>query len=127
MLGTKKLENVLTVRNGEVVYDSGLQPRKESTEIYDMLILSANQVIAIKGSRIAKVAPSIPVRQGRVVVPAFGYTVVGKPITEGAPANIELREGKRQALVIANGKVTHDEDGLFVGDSVYAGPYSNFK
>lgn len=127
MLGTRKLENALTVRNGEVVYDSGLQPRKESTEIYDLLILTDAQSIAIKGGRIVKVASNIAPRQGRAVIPGLGYKVEASPLVEGAPANIVLRDGQRRALVVQAGKVTRDEDGLYVADANYVGPYSNFK
>lgn len=127
MLATRKLENAITVRNGEVVYDSGLQPRKESTEIFDLLILTGNQTIAIKGSRIAKVAASIPPRQGRAVIPGLGYKVEASPMVEGAPADIVLRDGQRKALIIKAGKVIRDEDGLYAADANYVGPYSNFK
>lgn len=77
LLANRKLENVLTVRKGEVVYDALQQPApKQSTSIYDLLILTEGRSIAVSRGRIALISASIPVHQARAVIPAFGYTVL---------------------------------------------------
>jgi dihydroorotase len=151
-LATKRLECAFTVRDGLVVYERGARDPDGSTEIYDLLLRTGGQDIAIVGKRIARVGKNLRAAQARLVVDVTGYDVrpglvaagplpsyvavrkgitnvgEGKPGTliEGAPADIAVF-GKRCILTIKQGVVVWDSEGLAAEDWKHAGPYTNFK
>jgi predicted amidohydrolase len=85
-LGTKRLECVLTVRDGNVVYE---RPRSApvttiDTQIYDLLIKHGRWAgpadnreeeldVAVVGGRIARIGRRLPAGHARVVIEAEGY------------------------------------------------------
>src|SRR5436190_3025809 len=84
-LGTKRLECVLTVRGGDVVYE---RPRRAAvavdTQIYDLLIKHGRWAdpannreeeldVAVVGGMIARVGRRLPAGHARVVIEAEGY------------------------------------------------------
>lgn len=84
-LGTKRLECVLTVRAGKVVYEQRARATGAAdTQVYDLLIkhgrwtnLDSNRDeeldVAVVGGRIARVGRHLPARRARVVIEAEGY------------------------------------------------------
>ena len=81
-LGTRRLECVLTVRDGKVVYQrtSGRRPALSDTQIYDILIkhgrLSNEETdVALIGNRVARVGHRLPAAHARLVIEAEGYDV----------------------------------------------------
>jgi dihydroorotase len=151
-LGTKRLECVLTVRGGEVVYQrSRAETGAGNTQIYDILIKHGHLAdeemdVALIGARIARVGRRLPAAHARVVIEAEGYDVrraaggatpCGAPaagrneLSEGGPADlvlIELARSERQCVLgIQGGRIVFDSAGLTVPDVSRAGPYSNFK
>ena len=148
-LGTKRLECVLTVRDGEIVYQRGSAAAGTAdAQVYDMLIkhvrLAGDETdVALIGGRIAHVGRRLPASHARVVVEGEGYDVRradagGGPcgavaadssrVSEGGAADLALIEsGGRCVLGIRAGRVVFDRDGLTIPDVSKAGPYSNFK
>jgi hypothetical protein len=128
-LGTKRLECVLTVRAGNLVYER--RPRATGavdTQIYDLLIKhgrwsdpdsnrSEELDVAVVGARIARVGRSLPARRARLVIEAEGYelrrleggaapcgvTDSGrKELSEGGTADLALLEsvdGERRCVL----------------------------
>jgi imidazolonepropionase-like amidohydrolase len=153
-LGTKRLECVLTVRAGQVVYE---RPRRATaavdTQVYDLLIKHGRLAdkdeemdVAVVGGRIARVGRRLPARQAKLVIEAEGFdlrrqdsgagpcaaTGSGRSeLTEGSAADLALLEsvnGERRCILgIRAGRVVWDSEGLSVTDVSRAGPYSNFK
>jgi predicted amidohydrolase len=88
-LGTQKLENVLTVRNGAVVFDQiskGIPASESSQEIYDLLLKGGHVIdpknkrnepldIAITGNRIRRIAKKIPASHAKRVAHVSDYYV----------------------------------------------------
>jgi hypothetical protein len=152
-LGTKRLDCVLTVRAGKVVYERA--PRANGavdTQVYDLLIKhgrSANPDeeldVAVAGGRIARVGRRLPARQARLVIEAEGYDLrrldggaapcggadLGRnQLSVGGTADLALleSEGERRCVLgIRGGRVVWDSEGLSIPDVSRAGPYSNFK
>jgi hypothetical protein len=84
-LGTKRLECVLTVRGGKVVYErrSGTTGATD-TKVYDLLIKHGHLVdpdnhrdeeldVGVIGGRIASIGRRLPASHARVVIEAEGY------------------------------------------------------
>jgi dihydroorotase len=151
-LGTKRLDCVLTVRNGKVVYERTLMAvGAADTQIYDVLIkrgrLANEEVdLAIIGGRIARIGNRLPAAHARLVIEAEGYDVrrvngAAGPCGEAVAHNAErIEDGtadlaliestdqeRRCALEIRGGRVVFDRAGLSIPDVSRAGPYSNFK
>lgn len=151
-LGTKRLECVLTVRRGEVVYERNpAAAGTPDTQIYDILIKHARvgneeTDVALIGARVARVGRRLPAAHARVVIEAEGYDVRsagagrtpcgavaanGDGVSEGKAADLALIEmaaaEHRCALAVRGGRVVFDRDGLSIPDASRAGPYSNFK
>jgi predicted amidohydrolase len=151
-LGTKRLECVLTVRGGEVVYQRNpAAAGTADTQIYDILIkharLSDQETdVALIGARIARVGRRLPAAHARVVIEAEGYDVRSAGaggtrcgavaansdgVSEGKAVDLALIETAapehRCVLGIRGGRIVFDRDGLSIPDVSRAGPYSNFK
>ena len=151
-LGTKRLECVLTVRAGDIVYQRSPMPRgTPDTQIFDILIkharLSDEEIdVALIGNRIARVARRLPGSHARLVIEAEGYEVRSAAagagaspcgalagdsgVAEGKAADLALIESageRRCVLGVRAGRVVFDSGGLSIPDVSRAGPYSNFK
>ena len=134
-LGTKRLECVLTIRDGKLVYERGpVAAGDADTTIYDLLLKRVRigggkepMDIAIIGNRIAQIRPGLKAAQSRVVAEAEGYEVSPANLAEGMAADLTLLKAGRMVLSIRNGKVITDDEGLTIPDVSRAGPYSNFK
>jgi predicted amidohydrolase len=153
-LATKRLECVITIRNGEVVYERSPGTNvQQDTKIYDILIKHARLIdparngeeeldIGIIGAKIATIGRRLPAAHARMLVEAEGYSLAGdnyacggsrvggKP-AEGGAADIALLEGTGEraqcVLGIRGGRIFWDTEGLSITDVTRAGPYSNFK
>ena len=151
-LGTRRLECVLTVRDGNVVYQrTPAAVETADAQIYDILIkrgrLADEEVdVALIGGRIARVGHRLPAAHARVVIEAEGYDVrrvngaaglCGEPAAfgagplEGTTVDLALIEtaGQEQRCIlgIRGGRIVFDSAGLSIADVSRAGPYSNFK
>ncbi len=156
MLGQKRLECVLTVRNGRVVYQRELPAVSAVQPVYDLLIRSAGGDLAITGAKIARIGKGISAASARQLIDATGYQVkpgLTAPVTaknrqyyayshgittiaasgpaadlkEGGAADVALWSGDRCVLTVRGGKVVWDSEGLAAADAQLTGPYSNFK
>ena len=135
-LATKRLECVLTIRGGKVVYESAPAPAgaTQDTTIYDLLFKHA-QVgsragavdIGIIGSRIARIGPGLKAAQARVVIEAEGYEIRPAALAENGSADLSMLDAGRTILTVRTGKMTTDDLGLSIPDVSRAGPYTNFK
>jgi len=134
-LGTQRLENVMTIRAGQVVYERGARAAaSQDTTIYDLLFKHAqiagrheDSDIGIIGNRIARVGRGLKAAHARVLVEAEGYQVTPAALAEGAPANVAVFDGGRTIMTVRNGRIITDDEGLSIPDVSRAGPYSNFK
>ena len=134
-LGTKRLECVLTIRGGEMVYQrEPVGARGGDTTIYDVLLKHArigdrpDEVdIGIAGNRIVRVGRGLKAAHARVVVEAEGYAVTPATAAAGMAADLRVLDGGRAIMVIRSGKIVTDDEGLTIPDTTRAGPYSNFK
>jgi hypothetical protein len=134
-LGTKRLENVLTVRAGKIVYERNPRPpAAQDTTIYDLLIKHGRigdhpeEVdLGIIGNRVARIGHGLEVAHARVVVEAEGYQVTPAALVEGGIADVKLVDAGRVIMIVRGGKVMTDEEGLTVPDVSRAGPYSNYR
>jgi dihydroorotase len=150
-LGTRRLECVLTVRNGKVVYQRTAAPSSTAdTEVFDILIkhgrLANDETdIAMAGGTIVRIGHGLPAANARVVIEGEGYEVTqatgngscgdtaatGVIPAAGATADVALMEAagqeRRCILAIRGGRVIFDSAGLSIPDVSRAGPYSNFK
>jgi predicted amidohydrolase len=134
-LGTKRLDCVLTIRNGEIVYERGPIPAGgEDTTIYDLLLKHVRLAgsteavdIGISGNRIAQIRAGLKAAHSRVVAEAEGYEAAPGKLAEGMVADMTLLRANRTVMTIRNGRIITDDDGLTVPDVSRAGPYSNFK
>ncbi len=134
-LATKRLENVLTVRAGKIVYERNPRPPAvEDTTIYDLLIKRgrigerAQEVdLGVIGDRVARIGQDLKAAHARVVAEADGYQITPATITEGGAADFELVDSGHVIMVVRGGKVRTDDLGLTIPDVSRAGPYSNFR
>jgi dihydroorotase len=94
-LGTKRLECVLTIRDGKVVYQRESASAAVSGDIYDLLIKNGHVVdpanhrdgrfdVAITAGKIVRVAEGLHAAQARVVIEAGDYFVTPGLIRIGA-------------------------------------------
>ncbi len=85
-LGTKRLECVLTIRDGEVVYQRPETSARAGGPIYDVLLKNGHVIdpanhrdgrfdVAITAGKIARVAVGLPAAHARVVIDASDYLV----------------------------------------------------
>ncbi|HXX24092.1 MAG TPA: amidohydrolase/deacetylase family metallohydrolase [Terriglobia bacterium] len=134
-LGTKRLENVLTVRAGKIVYERKPRPpMAQDTTIYDLLIKhgrvgdhSESVDLGIIGNSVAKIGHGLKAAHARVVVEAEGYRVMPAALLEGSVADIKLVDADRVIMIVRGGKVMADDEGLTIPDVSRAGPYSNYR
>jgi hypothetical protein len=134
-LGTKRLNCVLTIRDGKLAYERGPVATVEaSAVIYDLLLkrvrIGAGKEtsdVGIIGNRIAHIRPGLKAAQSRMVAEAEGYEVAPANLSEGMAADLTLLKASRVVMTIRNGKVITDDEGLTIPDVSRAGPYSNFK
>jgi predicted amidohydrolase len=134
-LGTKRLENVLTVRAGKIVYERiPRPPAVQDTTIYDLLIKhgrngdhSGEVDLGIIGNRVARIGHGLKAAHARVVVEAEGFEVTPAALVEGGVADVKLVDAGRVIMVVRGGKVMTDDEGLTVQDLSRAGPYSNYR
>jgi len=134
-LGTKRLENVLTVRAGKIVYErSPRPPAVQDTTIYDLLIKRGRigdrheEVdLGIIGNRVARIGRRLKAAQARQVAEAEGYQVTPATLAEGDAADLKLLDAGHVIMIVQGGKVRTDDLGLTIPDISRAGPYSNFR
>jgi dihydroorotase len=117
-LGTKRLQCVLTVRDGKVVYQRQEWTSHPMGPIYDVLLKNGHVIdpanhrngrfdVAIASGKIAKVAPGLHAAQARIVLDASDYVVT--------PGLIEISETYRpDTLTLTKGATTL----VIVGDTV---------
>jgi predicted amidohydrolase len=97
-LGTKRLECVLTIRDGQVVYQREQTSASATGPIHDLLLKNGHVIdpanhrdgrfdVAITGGKIARVAEGLHAAQARVVVEAGDYIV--------APGFVEISDRYR--------------------------------
>lgn len=74
-LATQRLQNVMTIRNGAVVYEPArVSSAPGEPVIYDVLLRNAQTGdVAITGKKIAHVGPGVRTVQARVVIDTSGY------------------------------------------------------
>jgi len=134
-LGTKRLENVLTVRAGRIVCERNPRPpAAQDTTIYDLLIKHGrigdhpDKVdLGIIGSRVARIGRGLQAAHARVVVEAEGYQVTPSALVEGAAADVKLVDAGHVIMIVRGGKVVTDDEGLTIPDISCAGRYSNYR
>jgi dihydroorotase len=134
-LGTKRLENVLTVRAGKIVYERNPRPPAvQDTAIYDLLIKRGRigdrpqEVdLGIIGDRLARIGRGLKAAHARVVVEAEGYQVTPATLAEGGVADLKLVDAGHVIMIVQGGKVRTDDLGLTILDVSRAGPYSNYR
>ena len=113
-LGTKRLECVLTVRGGKVVYERGSgSTGAADTKVYDLLIKHGHLVdpdnhrdeeldVGVIGGKIASVGRHLPAAHARVVIEAEGYLLKwggGAAQCGGTPATIDTSGPGRNELL----------------------------
>jgi len=133
-LGNSRLENVMTIRAGKIVYERSAPPVSGvDTAIYDLLFKHAQIAgreesdVGIINGKIARIERGLKAAHARVLVEAEGYQITSEALKEGAPANVALLDAGRTIMTVRNGKILTDEEGLSIQDVSRAGPYSNFK
>jgi len=139
-LGTKRLESVMTIRAGKIVYELGPHAANDpDTTIYDLLLKHARVEgrseeldIGIIGDSIARIGRGLKAAHAKVLVEAEGYQVT-PALAEGAVATMALADVGRTIMTVQNGRILTDDLGLSVADVSRAGgagafgTYSNFK
>lgn len=134
-LGTKRLENVLTVRAGKIVYVRVPRPPAvQDTTIYDLLLKQAHiggrpeEVdVGIINGRVARIGHHLNSAHARVVVEAEGYQVTPANLADGAPADLQLADPGRVIMTVRGGKILTDDEGLTIPDISRAGHYTNYR
>jgi predicted amidohydrolase len=134
-LGTKRLECVLAIRGGKVVYERGPAAiGGQDTTIYDLLFKNARigrrreaLDIGMIGDRIARIGPALKAAHARAVIEAEGYEIKPAALAESGIADLTLLDAGRAVLTVRSGKIIMDDLGLSVPDVIRAGPYTNFK
>jgi dihydroorotase len=113
-LGTKRLECVLTVRGGKVVYERRSGPTGTAdTKVYDLLIKHGHLVdpenhrdedldVGVIGGKIASVGRRLPAAHARVIIEAEGYFLrqggAAAALCGGAPAAVGTSVSGRSEL-----------------------------
>ena len=134
-LGTKRLENVLTVRAGKIVYERNPRPPAvQDTTIYDLLIKHGrigdkpDEVdLGIIGNRVVRIGHGLQAAHARVAVEAEGYQVTPAALAEGGAADVKLVDAGHVIMIVQDGKVMTDDKGLTIPDISRAGLYSNYR
>jgi hypothetical protein len=134
-LGTERLENVLTVRAGKVVYErTPRPPATDDTTIYDLLFKHVGigddptpVDVGIIGQHVARIGHGLKAAHARVVVEAEGYQVAPASLMEGGAADLKLMDAGRVIMVVQGGKIMSDDEALTIPDISSAGPYSNYR
>jgi dihydroorotase len=134
-LGTKRLDCVLTIRDGNLVYERGPGAAGGAeTTIYDLLLKRVRignrgeaVDVGIVGNRIAQIHAGLKAAHARVVAEAEGYDLAPANVAEGMTADLTLLNAGRVIMTVRKGKVITDDEGLTIPDASRAGPYSNFK
>ena len=136
-MGTKRLAPVMTIRAGQVVYQRPADAAPKGTPdttIYDLLFKHAriegrseDVDIGVIGNKVARIGRGLKAAHARVLVEAEGYQAGPAGLQEGAAANLRLLDGGRPILIVQNGRIMTDDEGLSIADVSRAGPYSNFK
>ncbi len=133
-LGTKRLENVLTLRAGKIVYEQNPRPPAvQDTTIYDLLFKHATigngsqADVGIIGNRVAQVGHGLKAAHARVVVEAEGYELTPAALAEGAVADLKLLDAGHVIMIVQGGKILTDDEGLTIPDVSRAGHYSNYR
>jgi predicted amidohydrolase len=115
-LGTKRLECVLTVRDGKIVYRRPEAAPYVTGEIYDILLKNGHVIdpanhrhgrldVAISRGKIAKVAAGLHAAQARIVVDASDYIVAPGLIEISdryQPDTVTLRKGATTLALAGN-------------------------
>jgi predicted amidohydrolase len=135
LLGRKRLENVLTVRAGKIVYERNPRPlAAQDTTIYDLLIKHGRigehpeEVdLGIIGNRVARIGHGLEAAHAREVVEAEGYQVTPATLAEGGTADLKLVDSGHVIMIVRDGRVITDDQGLTIPDISRAGRYSNFR
>jgi len=133
-LGTKRLECVMTIRAGKIVYERG--PRAASdpdTTIYDLLLKHARVQgrdedldVGIVGDSIARIGRGLKAAHAKVLVEAEGYQVT-PAVAQGAAATMALTDAGRTIMTVRKGRILTDDLGLSIADVSRAGAYSSYK
>ena len=133
-LGTKRLECVMTIRAGKIVYERG--PRAASdpdTTIYDLLLKHARVQgrdeeldVGIIGDSIARIGRGLKAAHAKVLVEAEGYQVT-PAVAQGAAATMALTDAGRTIMTVRKGRILTDDLGLSIADVSRAGAYSSYK
>jgi len=134
-LGTKRLDCVLAIRGGNVVYERGpAAAGGQDKTIYDLLFKHARISgrhealdIGVIGNRIARMSPGLKAAHARVVIEVDGYEIKPAALVESGIADVTLLDAGRAILTVRSGKIVTDDQGLSVPDVIRAGPYTNFK
>jgi dihydroorotase len=135
-LATGRLEAVMTIRAGQVVFQRASQPASGTpdTTIYDLLFKHARLAgrnedvdVGVIGNRVARIGRGLKAAHARVLVEAEGYQLGPDGVKEDAAANLQLLDGARTIMTVRNGRIMTDDEGLSIADVSRAGPYSNFK
>ena len=130
-LGTNRLECVLTVRSGQVVYQRASSGAGgQDTTIYDLLLkhvrLGNQDVdVAVIGNKVVRVERGLKAAHAHVVVEAEGYSL--RSLNQDGVADITLLDGSRPIFIVQAGKIIRDDEALSIPDVSRAGVYSNFK
>jgi predicted amidohydrolase len=130
-LGTNRLECVLTVRSGQVVYQRASSGTGgQDTTLYDLLVKHArlgNQDVdvAVIGNKVVRVERGLKAAHAHVVVEAEGYSL--RSLNQDRVADITLLDGSRPIFIVQAGKIIRDDEALSIPDASRAGVYSNFK
>jgi predicted amidohydrolase len=119
-LGTKRLECVMTIRDGQVVYRREQASTAASGPIYDLLLKNGHVKdpanhrdgrfdVAIAGGKIAQVAAGLRAAQARVVVEAGDYVVMPGLIETSPSPRRDYQTLPRgvTTLVVGNGPATN--------------------
>jgi len=133
-LATHRLENVLTVRAGKIVFERRPRPAPaQDATIYDLLIKHARlgdqseADLGIIAGRVARIGRGLKAAQARVLVEAEGYRVLPAGLAAGAAADLQLLDAGQVIMTVRAGKVMTDDLGLTIPDVSRAGPYSNYR
>jgi dihydroorotase len=134
-LGTKRLENVMTIRAGKIVYERNPRPAAvQDTTIYDLLFKHvrlgdhpADVDVGIIGNQVARIGQGLKAAHAHVAVEGEGYEVTPASLAEGSAADVKLVDGGHVIMIVQDGKVMTDDLGLTIPDISRAGPYSNYK
>src|SRR5215472_12514034 len=110
-LGTKRLDCVLAIRGGNVVYERGpAAAGGQDKTIYDLLFKHARISgrhealdIGVIGNRIARMSPGLKAAHARVVIEVDGYEIKPAALVESGIADVTLLDAGRAILTVRSG------------------------